>query len=323
MARELHGSRSLSSQHIVYAAIDYVPICSRTLLYAGAKYQAAMGSDAPTAEHRLKLKLNRLDAAAEDVVDSHGPPSTDRRSDGYNTSSDGRSSRASTARGGGGIVSGAWGLPSTPQQLSERSNMRGSSFAASSCGGSSDRGGCDHAAATPCKRTPGSARSACGTARSGSMSTRRGKVVYTRDGRCIDSSSARLACFLALTWVTIMITNGHALCVPPCASFTVRSSEEAALIERVQGHSNLAPPSTSHPSVAKYIGDDGSSLIKDGEAKIAPKVMSITPRGPLVPKWQVEKHIEDSARRAFRRTHIDYSMLTPKASGTRQRSKVR
>lgn len=70
----------------------------------------------------------------------------------------------------------------------------------------------------------------------------RRKVVYTRDGRLVDNS--------------------------------MRSEEEAALIERVQGHSSLATPSASHPSVAKYIGEDGKALITPGST-------SITPRSPL------------------------------------------
>ena len=83
------------------------------------------------------------------------------------------------------------------------------------------------------------------SARSQSLSARK-KTSYTRDGRKIDNS--------------------------------MRSAEEAALIERVQGHSTLGAPSSSHPSVAKYIGDDGTPLITPRSTSITPRSVALTPR---------------------------------------------
>ena len=110
------------------------------------------------------------------------------------------------------------------------------------------------------------------TARSSTPSTttrKERKIIYTRDGRAVDN--------------------------------TVRSADEMALLERVQGHSTLAPPSTTHPSLARYKMDDGTSLIgTDGPKRADARAISAAApasREALVPKWQVEKEIEEKRRK--------------------------
>jgi hypothetical protein len=79
--------------------------------------------------------------------------------------------------------------------------------------------------------------------------TARKSVIYTRDGRRIDVS--------------------------------MRSDEETSLIERVQGHSTLPPPSASHPSVAKYsFSESGAPLITPSSTAITPRSVGMTPRTP-------------------------------------------
>ena len=68
-------------------------------------------------------------------------------------------------------------------------------------------------------------------------------VKYTRDGRRIDNS--------------------------------MRSEEESVLIERVQGHSTLTPPSVSHPSVAKFLNEDGTPAITPRSTSITPRSVSL------------------------------------------------
>ena len=43
------------------------------------------------------------------------------------------------------------------------------------------------------------------------------------------------------------------------------------LLERVQGHASLAPPTTEHPSITKYQAPDGTSLVGGGSTTIAPR----------------------------------------------------
>mmetsp|Transcript_27360 Transcript_27360/g.69603 ORF Transcript_27360/g.69603 Transcript_27360/m.69603 type:complete len:621 (-) Transcript_27360:36-1898(-) len=70
--------------------------------------------------------------------------------------------------------------------------------------------------------------------------------IYTRDGRKVDMS--------------------------------LRSEQEAALIERVQGHATMGAPSASHHSVTKYIGGDGTPGITPRSTTITPRSISLTPR---------------------------------------------
>ena len=86
-----------------------------------------------------------------------------------------------------------------------------------------------------------------GTASASSVSlSARNKMSYTRDGRKVDNS--------------------------------MRSAGEAALIERVQGHSCMQPPSATHHSVAKYIGEDGTPLITPRSVSVTPRSNTLTPR---------------------------------------------
>ena len=132
-------------------------------------------------------------------------------------------------------------------------------------------------ATTLTSSAPQSARAGGGTTKKMKRGGGRHKIGYTRDGRLLDH--------------------------------TMRSEEEAALIERVQGHASLAPPTAAHPSIAKYVGDDGSSLVGEGGTTIAPKAHRID--RSLLPRWQVEKERANEERAQFRRTHIDYGLLTP------------
>ena len=83
------------------------------------------------------------------------------------------------------------------------------------------------------------------TRESSSVSPNR-MVIYTRDGRAIDIS--------------------------------MRSAEEANLLERVSGHATTENPSSSHPSLAMYKADDGSSLIVHGSNSITPRSTFVSPR---------------------------------------------
>ena len=110
----------------------------------------------------------------------------------------------------------------------------------------------------------------------------RKKTAYTRDGRSIDN--------------------------------TMRSAEEAALLERVQGHSMLAPPGRNHPSIAMYISEeDGRSLITGESTTIEPKRLEMSDIGP---KWQVEKQLDEAVKAEHKKTHIDYSILQPRKKGS-------
>ena len=93
------------------------------------------------------------------------------------------------------------------------------------------------------RMSPPSSEQSSASARGGSSSR---SAIYTRDGRRIDMS--------------------------------LRSEQEAQLIERVQGHSTTAVPSASHPSVAKYVGADGTPGITPRSTTITPRSMSHTPR---------------------------------------------
>ena len=93
------------------------------------------------------------------------------------------------------------------------------------------------------RKSPPSSERGSASARGGSSSR---SAIYTRDGRRIDMS--------------------------------LRSEQEAQLIERVQGHSTTAVPSASHPSVAKYVGADGTPGITPRSTTITPRSMSHTPR---------------------------------------------
>ena len=94
--------------------------------------------------------------------------------------------------------------------------------------------------------SPQSSGRGSASARGTPASSSRDNAIYTRDGRRIDMS--------------------------------MRSEQEALLIERVQGHSSMAPPSASHPSVAKYVSEDGKSNITPGSTTITPRSVSLTPR---------------------------------------------
>ena len=75
------------------------------------------------------------------------------------------------------------------------------------------------------------------------------RKAYTRDGRMIDIS--------------------------------MRSEEEASMIERVQNHSTLSVPSASHPSVVGKYSFDGSgvpNIITPRSAGITPRSVGVTPR---------------------------------------------
>ena len=112
------------------------------------------------------------------------------------------------------------------------------------------------------------------------------KVIYTRDGRAVDN--------------------------------TVRSAEEAALLERVQGHASLAPPSVSHPSIAKYLNDDGTSLISEGKTAIAPRAVGGAKTGaqsPMLPKWQLEKELKENQQQVSRRPTADLPFVPPVSNG--------
>ena len=208
------------------------------------RYAASMAIDGPTTEHRLKLKIHRVDQLAREAGDT-------AREEGRSTarsSDDEGSSARGTAR----------------SNVSRRSTSTSSSVMRGGSTARSDRSG-----DTSARKGGG------GTAKAASAPRR--KVVYTRDGRMIDN--------------------------------TMRSAEEAALLERVQGHSTLAPPDAAHPSIAKYVKHDGTSLLEKGNTTIEAKPLATT---PMIPKWQLEKQLEKHVREMYKKQHIDYGVLAPK-----------
>ena len=240
------------------------------------KYAAAMSSSEPTAEHRLRLKINRLDAlVASETEEGGGAGGGAGAGGGEEGAGGGASSQRAAAPGSSRSAAQP---PASQRGVSGEPTKQGP--AASARLPPSPRGG-EGGAGSSRRGGGGSARSG-----KGGGGSARAKKTYTRDGKLIDTS--------------------------------MRSAQEAALIERVQGHSTLAPPTTQHPSIAKYVDEDGSSLIKDGQTAIKPQSLAINRGGggamgsALLPKWQVEKQIEEEKQRDFRRTHIDYSLLAPK-----------
>jgi hypothetical protein len=195
------------------------------------KYEAAMASDAPTAtERRLRLKLSRLDIANTLGQLGDDAPASDA------SSSPPPSSRAPSSR-----------RESLPTTRSSTTCSSGQPSARHKRAGSTHSG------------ERGTKGGGAASARGSSASAPRRKVVYTRDGRAIDS--------------------------------TMRSSNETRLLERVQGHSSLTAPTTAHASISKYVGDDGTSLVTEGATTIQPK----QPAHPsaLLPKWQLQKQQDE------------------------------
>ena len=144
---------------------------------------------------------------------------------------------------------------------------------------SSARGG---APCGGCASSAGAGGTAPNSARGSGDTSARKRIAYTRDGRRIDN--------------------------------TMRSDEEANLIERVQGHSCLTPPSASHPSVAKYVGEDGTALITPGSTGITPRsVAGLTPRSSITPR-------STATPRSNGITPRDRSVVTPRSPGRNPRA---
>lgn len=189
------------------------------------KYAAAVSSDEPTAEHRLRLKINRLDALVVDASDDAGGGGGGEWTE--DREMEDAEARAPSSAGVGGLSAHR---RLSKEQMSHRGEQKqrpGDSARAphsprASPRGASPRSGGGGGGGTS-RGKPRGGGSAPPTARStgsGAPSARAaGKKTYTRDGKLIDTS--------------------------------MRSAAEAALIERVQGHATLAPPTMQHPSIAK------------------------------------------------------------------------
>ena len=89
-----------------------------------------------------------------------------------------------------------------------------------------------------------------------------------------------------------------------------RTNKELSLIERVQGHASLQPPTHTHPSVVQYSTPNGEVLLTPRSVGIAPRITPIQP-----PKWSVELDLASRLVEERRRTHIDYSTVAARAGG--------
>ena len=89
-----------------------------------------------------------------------------------------------------------------------------------------------------------------------------------------------------------------------------RTNKELSLIERVQGHASLQPPTHTHPSVVQYSTPNGEVLLTPRSVGIAPRMTPIQP-----PKWSVELDLASRLVEERRRTHIDYSTVAARAGG--------
>ena len=89
-----------------------------------------------------------------------------------------------------------------------------------------------------------------------------------------------------------------------------RTNKELALIERVQGHASLQPPTHMHPSVVQYSTPNGEVLLTPRSVGIAPRLTPIQ-----LPQWSVELDFASRLVEEHGRTHIDYSTVAARAGG--------
>ena len=89
-----------------------------------------------------------------------------------------------------------------------------------------------------------------------------------------------------------------------------RTNKELALIERVQGHASLQPPTHTHPSVVQYSTPNGEVLLTPRSVGIAPRLTPIQ-----LPQWSVELDFASRLVEEHGRTHIDYSTVAARAGG--------
>ena len=89
-----------------------------------------------------------------------------------------------------------------------------------------------------------------------------------------------------------------------------RTNKELALIERVQGHASLQPPTHMHPSVVQYSTPSGEVLLTPRSVGIAPRLTPIQ-----LPQWSVELDFASRLVEEHGRTHIDYSTVAARAGG--------